>query len=218
VRWPARLHPLHPRPSPERRDDSARLRTNRRSGIAGQALCSDRPPHACRKGRDARAVRGRAGNGLHLLPGLFLPRPEVLRAREIPTNQANYLRLFAAVSKDEMDQRELEPIIKVEASILYRLRYLNSPISGERNEIHMWWQAMQWPPAGEQHRRGEYRKALRDSVPFASPPQTRAKVRGRARHLCAKSALLWTCTNYAAQRSIKVFPAATLLVLALCAH
>jgi hypothetical protein len=46
----------------------------------------------------------------------------------------------------------------------------------------------------------------------------RAEVRGPAQYLCAKSALLWTCTNYAAQRSMKVFPAATLLVLALRAH
>jgi EAL and modified HD-GYP domain-containing signal transduction protein len=69
--------------------------------------------------------------------GYFFRRPEVLRAREIPTNQMNYLRLLAAVSKDEMDLREVEQIIKTEASILYRLlRYLNSPIFGMRNEIH----------------------------------------------------------------------------------
>jgi c-di-GMP-related signal transduction protein len=69
--------------------------------------------------------------------GYFFRRPEVLRTREIPTNQMNYLRLLAAVSKDEMDLREVEQIIKTEASILYRLlRYLNSPIFGMRNEIH----------------------------------------------------------------------------------
>jgi c-di-GMP-related signal transduction protein len=69
--------------------------------------------------------------------GYFFRRPEVLRAREIPTNRANYLRMLAAVSEDEMDLRELEQIIKVEAAVLYRLlRYLNSPIFGMRNEIH----------------------------------------------------------------------------------
>ncbi len=69
--------------------------------------------------------------------GYFFRRPEVLQAREIPTNRVNYLRLLASVSKDEMDLREVESIIKTEASVLYRLlRYLNSPIFGMRNEIH----------------------------------------------------------------------------------
>ncbi len=68
--------------------------------------------------------------------GYFFRRPEVLKAREIPTNRINYLRLLASVSKDEMDLREVEGIIKTEASVLYRLlRYLNSPIFGMRNEI-----------------------------------------------------------------------------------
>jgi EAL and modified HD-GYP domain-containing signal transduction protein len=75
--------------------------------------------------------------GFVYFQGYFFRRPEVLRAREIPTNRANYLRMLAAVSKDEMDLRELEQIIKVEASVLYRLlRYLNSPLFGMRNEIH----------------------------------------------------------------------------------
>lgn len=69
--------------------------------------------------------------------GYFFRRPEVLKAREIPTNKVNYLRMLAAVAKDELDLRELEQMIKTEASVLYRLlRYLNSPIFGMRNEIH----------------------------------------------------------------------------------
>ena len=69
--------------------------------------------------------------------GYFFRRPEVLKAREIPTNRMNYMRLLASVSKDEMDLREVEQIIKTETSVLYRLlRYLNSPIFGMRNEIH----------------------------------------------------------------------------------
>jgi EAL and modified HD-GYP domain-containing signal transduction protein len=69
--------------------------------------------------------------------GYFFRRPEVLKAREIPTNRMNYLRMLAAVSKDELDLRELEKIIEIEASVLYRLlRYLNSPLFGMRNEVH----------------------------------------------------------------------------------
>jgi c-di-GMP-related signal transduction protein len=45
--------------------------------------------------------------------------------------------MLAAVSKDKVDLRELEQIIKTEASVLYRLlRYLNSPMFGMRNELH----------------------------------------------------------------------------------
>ncbi|HMK23657.1 MAG TPA: HDOD domain-containing protein, partial [Terriglobales bacterium] len=75
--------------------------------------------------------------GYTYFQGYFFRRPEVLRSREIPTNQANYLRLLAEVAKDEIDLRKLEQMIKTEASILYRLlRYLNSPLFGMRNEIH----------------------------------------------------------------------------------
>ena len=57
--------------------------------------------------------------------------------REIPANQVNYLRMLQAVAREEIDIRQLEGIIKGEASVLYRLlRYLNSPMFGMRNEIH----------------------------------------------------------------------------------
>jgi len=75
--------------------------------------------------------------GFAYFQGYFFRRPEVLKAREIPTNQLNYLRMLQAVSREEIDIRELEGIIKTEASVLYRLlRYLNSPLFGMRNEIH----------------------------------------------------------------------------------
>src|SRR5262249_24076502 len=67
--------------------------------------------------------------GYAYFQGYFFRRPEVMRAREIPSNQANYLRLLAGVSQEELDLRELEQVIKTEASVLYRLlRYLNSPL------------------------------------------------------------------------------------------
>ena len=77
------------------------------------------------------------GMGYEYFQGYFFRRPEVVRSREIPTNQANYLRLLSEVARDEIDLRKVEQMIKTEASILYRLlRYLNSPIFGMRNEIH----------------------------------------------------------------------------------
>jgi len=69
--------------------------------------------------------------------GYFFRRPEVLKAREIPANRVNYLRMLEAVSRNELDVRELERLIKSEASVLYRLlRYLNSPMFAFANEIH----------------------------------------------------------------------------------
>ena len=75
--------------------------------------------------------------GFTYFQGYFFRRPEVLRTGEIPANQVNYLRMLKAVSQEEIDIRELEALIKSEASVLYRLlRYLNSPMFGMRNEIH----------------------------------------------------------------------------------
>ena len=69
--------------------------------------------------------------------GYFFRRPEVLHTKEIPANRLNQLRLLKAVSQQEMDVRELETIIKQEASVWHRLlRYLNSAAFGIQNEIH----------------------------------------------------------------------------------
>jgi c-di-GMP-related signal transduction protein len=63
--------------------------------------------------------------------GYFFRHPERMRARQIPANQASYLRLLQAVSKPEVDFAEVEDLIKREPSLCYRLlRYLNSPLLG----------------------------------------------------------------------------------------
>ncbi len=75
--------------------------------------------------------------GFVYFQGYFFHRPETLHAHEIPANQLNYLRMWQAVAKPELDVRELESVIKREASLCYRLlRYLNSPVFGFGNEIH----------------------------------------------------------------------------------
>ncbi len=74
--------------------------------------------------------------GFSYFQGYFFRRPELMRAREIPANRMNYLRLLKAVSRAELDPRELENAIKGEASLCYRLlRYLNSPLFGFPAEI-----------------------------------------------------------------------------------
>jgi EAL and modified HD-GYP domain-containing signal transduction protein len=75
--------------------------------------------------------------GFVYFQGYFFRRPELVQAKEIPANQLNYIRLLQAVSKPELEVRELEALIKHEASVCYRLlRYLNSAAFGIRNEVH----------------------------------------------------------------------------------
>ena len=75
--------------------------------------------------------------GFLYFQGYFFRRPETLTAREIPANRFNYLRMLAAVSQRELDVREIENLVKGEASLCYRLlRYLNSAAFGFASEIH----------------------------------------------------------------------------------
>ncbi len=75
--------------------------------------------------------------GFVYFQGYFFRRPEVLQNKEIPANQLNYVRLLQAVSQPELQLRELENLIKTEASVCYRLlRYLNSAAFGIQNEVH----------------------------------------------------------------------------------
>jgi EAL and modified HD-GYP domain-containing signal transduction protein len=75
--------------------------------------------------------------GFSYFQGYFFRRPELLHAREIPKNQLNYLRLLQAISHEEIEAKEIEDIIKGEASLCYRLlRYLNSAAFSFASEIH----------------------------------------------------------------------------------
>jgi c-di-GMP-related signal transduction protein len=75
--------------------------------------------------------------GFLYFQGYFFRRPEILTAHEIPANRVNYLRMLTAVSQPELDVREIENVVKGEASLCYRLlRYLNSAAFGFANEIH----------------------------------------------------------------------------------
>lgn len=69
--------------------------------------------------------------GFTRFQGYFFRHPESLQVRQIPANQATYLRLLSAVSKPGVDFAEIEALIKHEPALCYRLlRYLNSPILG----------------------------------------------------------------------------------------
>ena len=74
--------------------------------------------------------------GFCYFQGYFFRRPELLHARDIPANHLNYLRLLHAVSRPELNPREIENVIKGEASLCFRLlRYLNSAAFSFATEI-----------------------------------------------------------------------------------
>jgi EAL and modified HD-GYP domain-containing signal transduction protein len=76
-------------------------------------------------------------DGFHYFQGFFFRRPELMKARDIPACQLNYLRMLAMVSRPTLDLKEIERAIKGEASVCYRLlRYLNSPVFAFHNNIH----------------------------------------------------------------------------------
>lgn len=75
--------------------------------------------------------------GFLYFQGYFFRVPEVLSTRKIPANRVHYMRMLQAVSRDELDHREIEGLIKSEASLCYRLlRYMNSAGFGFANQIH----------------------------------------------------------------------------------
>ena len=74
--------------------------------------------------------------GFTYFQGYFFCKPELVVGREVPANRMRHLRLLEMVSRAEIDLRELEALLKQEASIAYRLlRYLNSPLFGFALEI-----------------------------------------------------------------------------------
>jgi len=101
----------------------------RRFGSAACKMLAEKleTPHEYRQARDM---------GFVYFQGYFFCRPEIVIGREVPASRLHYIRLLEMVSRREMDMRELEKMLKQEASICYRLlRYLNSPLFGFPLEI-----------------------------------------------------------------------------------
>jgi EAL and modified HD-GYP domain-containing signal transduction protein len=84
----------------------------------------------------AEFVRAR-DQGFVYFQGYFFRRPEMMNTRDMPANRMNYLRMLQEVSRPELAIKDLENLIKAEASVCYRLlRYLNSAMFGFHSEIH----------------------------------------------------------------------------------
>jgi len=75
--------------------------------------------------------------GFVYFQGYFFCKPEMLPASELSPARVSHLRMLQAASREELDQREIEDLIKAEPSICYRLlRYLNSSLFGLSGEVH----------------------------------------------------------------------------------
>lgn len=101
----------------------------RRFGSAKCKMLAEKleTPHEFSQARDL---------GFVYFQGYFFCRPELVVGREVPASQMHYMRLLEMVSRTEVDMRELEGMLKQEASLSYRLlRYLNSPLFGFSLEI-----------------------------------------------------------------------------------
>jgi EAL and modified HD-GYP domain-containing signal transduction protein len=101
----------------------------RRFGSAKCKMLAEKveTPHEFQQARDM---------GFAYFQGYFFCRPEIVVGHEVPASQLHYMRLLEMVSRSELDLRELENLLKQEASISYRLlRYLNSPLFGFSLEI-----------------------------------------------------------------------------------
>jgi c-di-GMP phosphodiesterase len=74
--------------------------------------------------------------GYEYFQGYFFGKPTVTANREIAPNRANYLRLLVALTRDPLNLKEVTEIVKMEASLCYRLlRLANSPLWGRRSDV-----------------------------------------------------------------------------------
>jgi c-di-GMP-related signal transduction protein len=74
--------------------------------------------------------------GYEYFQGYFFCRPRIVATREIPPNRMNYLRLLVELTRTTMNLKEVLRIVRMEASLCYRLmRLANSALWGMRETV-----------------------------------------------------------------------------------
>lgn len=74
--------------------------------------------------------------GFEYFQGFYFCRPELMATREIPVGYQNYLSLLRALGKEPLELREVEALVKRDASLCFRLlRLVNSALMGLKQEI-----------------------------------------------------------------------------------
>lgn len=87
--------------------------------------------------RRARAI------GYNFFQGYFLSRPEIVAQKDIPTSKLSQLRLIQEINRSEINDRQLEAVIKQDVSLSFKLlRHINSASFGLRTEVHSIKQAL----------------------------------------------------------------------------
>lgn len=75
--------------------------------------------------------REAVASGFELFQGFYFQKPELMRTRDIPTLQANSLRLLKTAADESVDFELIAEAVREEPSLCFRLlRYLNSPLFG----------------------------------------------------------------------------------------
>jgi len=74
--------------------------------------------------------------GYFYFQGYFFSKPQIVPSRHIPAFKIHYLRVLQAISRPELDRREVAELIEREVSLCYKLlHFVNSALLGFRREI-----------------------------------------------------------------------------------
>jgi len=74
--------------------------------------------------------------GFTLFQGYYFCRPVLLKNRSIPSNQLFHIQILKQLHDEPMDFRKLSELVKLDASLTYRLlRLVNSPMCAIRQEV-----------------------------------------------------------------------------------
>ena len=74
--------------------------------------------------------------GYALFQGYFFAKPEIIKSRDLPASQQNYLALLREVSQPTLDLPGIERVIRTEPSLSIKLlRYINSASFGIRHKV-----------------------------------------------------------------------------------
>jgi EAL and modified HD-GYP domain-containing signal transduction protein len=94
---------------------------------------------------ETRAEFAEARNsGYVYFQGYFFCKPQIVPSRHIPAFKLHYLRILLAISKPQLDRREIVALIDREISLCYKLlRFVNSALFGFRRDISSTQQALE---------------------------------------------------------------------------
>jgi EAL and modified HD-GYP domain-containing signal transduction protein len=74
--------------------------------------------------------------GFTYFQGYYFCRPVLLKGRRVPSNRLFHIRIMELLRHDPMDLRKVGDLVKLDASLAYRLlRLVNSPLCAVRQEI-----------------------------------------------------------------------------------